>query len=228
MINIITSFYISKIDNANNNDRNQELVDTLTNNIQSPFVEKIHLYIDDHESYKKLFSLFENEVRTEKITVIDIGKKPLFSDFFRYANEKLHGKVCMITNSDIYIKECQNALLDMLVSQKNLLFALTRYEHDMTSPLIERYDGNLSHDSYIFNSPLEGDFYKDIEHVQNIWGAEHRLLKVLSKAKIKIQNPCMQIKTVHLHKSDVREPNRPRVDWGNSESQFPPMIIVIE
>lgn len=228
VINIITSFYISKIDNANNNDRNQELVDTLTNNIQSPFVEKIHLYVDDYESYKKLFSLFETEVRTEKITVIDIGKKPLFSDFFRYANEKLHGKVCMITNSDIYIKECQNALIDMLVSQKNLLFALTRYEHDMRPYQLEQYNGGLSHDSYIFNSPLEGDFYKDIEHVQHHWGAEHKLLRVLSKTNVKIQNPCIQIKTVHLHKSAVREPNRPRVADIGSESYFPPMIIKID
>jgi len=228
LINIITSFYISKIDNANNNDRNQELVDTLTNNIQSPFVEKIHLYIDDYESFKKINLLFENEVRTEKISIIDIGKKPLYSDFFRYANEKLHGKVCMITNSDIYIKECQNALLDMLVSQKNLLFALTRHEHDMTSPEIERYENNFSHDSFIFNSPLEGIFYKDIEHVQNNWGAEHRLVRILSKANVKIQNPCMQIKIIHLHKSAVREPNRPRIDSGGSDAHFPPMTIIID
>ena len=216
-INIITSFFLSHIIDPNIQNRNNELIKIIYIHIHSPHVDKIYLYIDDDISYNKLKELFQSRLDDGKIIIIEIGKQPLYSDLFKYANESLQGKICMITNSDIYIHECDNRLINMLPTTPNLLFALTRHEHDMSCPLINNYMG--SHDCFIFNSPLNGDFIKNIEFTQNNWRSENKLLRELVKENIKILNPCNQIQIVHLHNSDIREKDRIWIidDYSNED-----------
>lgn len=225
MINIITSFFVCKIKNTNIEERNNELTTTLIKNIESPFVEKIHLFIDDDESYDKLKELFNSYLENEKIVIIEKGKKPLYSDFFYYANNSLKNKICMVTNSDIYINRVDEKLIINLPS--NTIYALTRHEYDMSCPLINRYQG--SHDSFIFKSPLlPKDFIDNLKFTQHNWGSEAKLLQELYKHNIKIFNPCKQIIIVHLHKSDIREENRKWIahhSYDDKGSNHPPVII---
>lgn len=208
MINIISSFYISKFDSFLNDERNIELQLCLKKNLENPLIEKIHLYLDDDNAHEYI-----KKINNDKINIIQIGKKPLYSDLFNYAIEKLKDKICMVTNSDIYIFDCDTLLFKKL-NDNNTLFALTRYEHDLSSPQIDKYRG--SHDSFIFKSPINNIFINNIQHVQHNWGSENVLLYELNKAKIKLYNPCYQIKIVHLHKSNLRENNRKRINRRKS------------
>ena len=72
MINIITSFYVSKIPHPNIEHRNQELVDALLKNVQSPFVEKVHLFVDDDVSEIKFKTQFQSYIDNEKIHIIEV------------------------------------------------------------------------------------------------------------------------------------------------------------
>ena len=124
----------------------------------------------------------------------------------------------MITNSDIYLDKCDTNLLNKL--DNNTVYSLTRYEYDMSSPLIDKYEG--SHDCFIFKSPINiMNSINNIKHVQHVWGAENVLLYELRKSNIKIYNPCYQIKTIHLHKSELREENRPRINKERSHIVYP-------
>ena len=145
MINILTSFYIAHFNSNNNSQRNDELKQCLNNNLNNNLIEKIHLYIDDNEALEYIKSL-----NNSKINIIKVGFKPLYSDFFSYALNNLQNKICMITNSDIYLDECDTKLLNKL--DNNTVYSLTRYEYDMSSPLIDKYEG--SHDCFIFKSPI--------------------------------------------------------------------------
>jgi len=127
----------------------------------------------------------------------------------------------MITNSDIYIKECDLNILNKL-NDNNTVFALTRFEYDMSCPLIKKYEG--SHDCFIFKSPINDSFVNNIQHVQHVWGSENVVLYELKNAGINIYNPCIQIKIVHLHKSDLRETNRPRINYQRSHVVCPSFI----
>lgn len=215
MINIITSFYICRLNSELNNERNNELQQCLKYNIENPLIEKIHLFLDDEDAHNYI-----QHINSNKIKIIEIGKKPLYSDLFAYANNNLQNKICMITNSDIYLKECDLQILNAV--NYNTVYALTRYEHDMSCPLIQKYQG--SHDSFIFRSPLSNSFIDKVQHVQHVWGSENVLLYELAKANILIYNPCYQIKIVHLHKSDLRENNRPRINYQRS-LEIPPIFI---
>jgi hypothetical protein len=202
MINLVTSFYISKLSSHKDILRSRELQATLLNNIKSSVIEKIHLFVDNEDSHNTLLNIIKN-TNTDKITVIEIGKKPTYSDYFKYIIENLQNKICMIANSDIYIHKVDNSVLDML-EKNNWGYALTRHEFDLSCPLINNYAG--SHDCYIFKANLVNEsILENVRFYQNYLGIETRIIKALCEQNIKIFNPCRQIKIVHLHKSELRK-----------------------
>lgn len=101
--------------------------------------------------------------------------------------------------------ECNLDVLNKL-NEPDVVFALTRYEDDLSCPLITSYGG--SHDCFMFKSPLNTDFLQHIQHLQHHWNSEGVVLFELNCIGAKLYNPCYQIKIVHLHASNVREPNR--------------------
>jgi hypothetical protein len=170
--------------------------------LASPFIEKIHLFIDDEEALNTLKLISNN---SDKFVIICVGKKPKYIDFFRYIVEHLKNTICMITNTDILLYECDQKLITN-VKENKISYALTRYEHDMSHPLIDNYLG--SHDCYIFNSAfLESSVLsnENINFFQNFPGIESHIIKTFCDEGFKVQNPCYQIKIVHLHQSGLRQ-----------------------
>lgn len=224
-MNIVTSFYQST-----NELRNKELIKTICTNLINDDIEKVHLFVDSKED----ITLLENtisESMLSKIVFIDI-LTPTYRDLFVYANKVLNGKLVMICNSDIYLYECDNSLCNLLYKRKKVennvneigvVFSLTRYEHDMSCPLIEQYMG--SHDAFIFMSPIPIN-ETNINFYQNIWGSENMILHELEKTGFIVCNPCYQIKIVHLHESNCRDENRPSIATADISGGFiPPMIL---
>jgi hypothetical protein len=215
MINLVSSFYISRIPDADNTERNIELAESLKKNIDNILIKNIHLYIDDIEALEKV-----NNLNSEKINIIKVGYQPLYCDFFKYAIENLNGQICMISNSDIYLYECEINIL-MKLDDKNI-FALSRYEHDLSHPQITNYMG--SHDCFIFKSPIDKSILENLQYKQNLWGSENVVLNELHNINLEILNPCFQIKIVHLHKSDLREQNRMRINHNKSYTKSPDIL----
>lgn len=199
MINIVTTFYVSDYKSSLDEERTLELVTCLLNNVKSHFIEKIHLFVENNESLDYLHSV----TKSEKIVVIKLGKKPIYTDFFQYILNHLKNKICMITNADIYLEECNDFLIKKLMNEK-IVYALTRYEYDMTAPGIKSYGG--SHDCYIFNSSfIDKKIINDhTNHPQNSPGIETHIIKNFCDQGFKAYNPCYQIKIIHLHKTDLR------------------------
>jgi len=199
MINIITSFYISKYSSDLDSERSNELISALLFNINLDIVEKIHLFVDDEESLSKL-----NEItNSDKIKVIGLKKRPKYNDFFNYILENIPDKICMLINSDIYIKEYDRRVLELLNDNK-YLFSITRHEHDFTCYWIDNYCG--SHDCYIFNSKyLDKNIINEhTDFNQNLPGIESHIISTFVKNGFKSFNPCLQIKIIHLHKTNLR------------------------
>jgi hypothetical protein len=210
MINIITSFYISVIPGWNNNEERQnELKECLNINLKNENIEKIHLFLDDENALNYI-----NKLNNNKINIVSIGIKPTYKDYFKYSLENLSGKICMITNSDIYLHTLDLNLMEKL-NDCNTVFSLTRYEYDMSAISINNYCG--SHDCFIFKSPI--NLFESINNLsfpQNVWGSENKVLFEMKNNGIVNYNPCFQIKIVHLHKSDVRNLDRIKLPKKNS------------
>lgn len=205
MIHIITAFYISKTDNTLDIERTTELFTCLQKNMENELISKIHLFLDDADAMSKINTL-SHHVNFGKIVIVEIGGRKKHSDYFRYAITALKDSLCMIMNSDIYLYEFDVTLLDRFANDKALCFALTRYEHDLKCPLINRYTG--SHDAYLFRpSLLDFGVLELVDFYPNISGIETRILNALFTYKYTLVNPCYQVKIVHLHKSELRPPS---------------------
>ena len=201
MINLLTSFYVSKYSSSLDNERTKELIDALLKNINSDIIEKIHLFVDDNDAIDLLNSLIEN---TNKVHIIGIRKKPIYSDYFDYILDKIPEGICMIANSDIYLESYDIKLLNLLNDNKHM-YALTRHEYDKSCPLIHNYSG--SHDCYIFNSKFlnKNIINEHTQFIQNLYGIETHIISTFYHNGFTVLNPCLQIKIVHLHKSQLRE-----------------------
>lgn len=218
MLNIITSFYIPRNDLA----RENELKKTLNNNLLNSIVKKIHLFLDKQEDEDYIKSLPQE--KQEKIKIIEIGKQPLYSDLFNYANTLLN-EICMISNGDIWIQNTQIPFFFSLLN-KNFIFALTRHEMDGSSPAIDMF--KLSHDVFIFKSQLNPVLQKMVVHKQNMWGSENRVIDALIDLKYKVINPCLQFKIIHEH--DMKRQNRienNRESLSHKANTIKPLIISI-
>ena len=218
MLNIITSFYVPRNDLA----RENELKKTLNNNLLNSIVKKIHLFLDKQEDEDYIKSLPQE--KQEKIKIIEIGKQPLYSDLFNYANTLLN-EICMISNGDIWIQNTQIPFFFSLLN-KNFIFALTRHEMDGSSPAIDMFKG--SHDVFIFKSQLNPFLNKMVVHKQNIWGSENRVIDALIDLKYNVINPCLQFKIIHEH--DMKRQNRienNRESLSHKVNTIKPLIISI-
>ena len=199
-MHIVSTFYISKYSSDLDVSRSKELEECLTKNLENPDVDKIHLFLDDDDALNRL-----NEISgfSEKIVVACIGIKPKYDDFFRYIIDNLHGQICMITNADIYLYECEYRLIESVKTEK-ICYSLSRHEHDLSHPQIDQYYG--SHDCYIFNSLFidEKIINAHTNFHQNCPGIESQIVKNFCDHGFKVYNPCKQIKIVHLHKTQLR------------------------
>lgn len=198
MINLITSFFIPK-----QVERQNELLTCLKNNINSKYIKKIYLFIEKKED----IDFLKEKINPKgKIHLILLNKQPTYANYLKLANQ-MQGEICMISNADIWLRNCDEQLINNLQQYPNYCFSLTRHEYDMSSDLIKR--GELggqyfqSYDSFIFQSPINID-YKLIDHVQNRLGAENIFKIELEKVGRLFINPCKVIIIVHEHKSDIR------------------------
>ena len=167
MINIITSFYIAKTI-----ERNNELQRCLIKNLKSKYVSKVHLFADNEEA-EQLARKIAAELNKE-ITIVEVGKQPLYSDLFEYANT-LTGKICMICNSDIYLLRLNGFHIKQI-------YCLTRHEWEGSTPLIDNF--KMSHDAFMFMSPLDKLNTGKLAHKQNILGSENVVIYELRKKLI--------------------------------------------
>lgn len=206
MINLISTFYLSKYNNLLDNERTNELIQALMNNLNSDIIKKIHLFIDENDTLEKLNEIKSNNINSDKIVIIYINKQPTYHDFFNYSLNNLPNQICMISNSNIYLNLYDINLINLLNYEK-YCYALTRYEHDMKNPLIDNYLG--SHDCYIFNSKFLDNriICENTNFKQNLPGIETRIIKSFCDLNYKVFNPCKQIKIVHLHKTNLRNYN---------------------
>ena len=211
MISLITSFFYH-----HNINRMNEYIHTLKKNLKMQYIYEIHIFItpNDHEKFKNDEEFCNNDLKNyiSKIKFIISEKQPTYKDFIEFCmRSDMSNKFCMISNSDIELRNIDEKLIKDL-KDKKLGYILTRHESDGSKPLIDNYKG--SHDSIIFYSNnLKENFEKaddpNLEFInitQNNGGSEALMTWWLIKnMNFTLLNPCFQIKIVHHHASKIRD-----------------------
>ena len=116
-----------------------------------------------------------------------------------FANKHCKDNICILSNSDIYFDNSLSIINN--VSLKNKFFGLSRYEHDNYQ--IGKFAPYYSQDSWIFKSPLNIDTSRLNFHFGEI-GCDGKITYEFYKANFIVSNPCISIKTFHVHKTNFR------------------------
>ena len=201
--------------------RQTEYDECLQRNLLHPQIQGLHILLEDAEeetSLRLAISLLPETCR-EKLTIQHLGRRMLYSDAFDYANQHLVGSICVILNADIFLGDFQITVDKTLFPEKSC-WSLTRHEKSTClylkkSPPKQQdlacgcpflrgkrnYYG--SHDSFWFVSPIVQGVLENCQHVQNRWGAEHKVINELLRHGYHIGNPSRTMRTFHNHDSDV-------------------------
>jgi hypothetical protein len=204
-----------------NQERHEEYLACLQENLNNPLIDKIHIFlesdrkrppIDDPKivytkAHKKSFKEQKGATLSgPDKSCLKIGERgrALFSDYFRYARENLHGKSCIIANSDIFFDETLEVIND--IDLGNTLICLSRWDikKGLGGDAVKLYNRADSQDSWIFTSPMDKKVEEEASFFLGRVGCDNRLAWIAHEAGMKLTNPAQQIITKHLHMVDYR------------------------
>jgi FkbM family methyltransferase len=213
--------------------RREEFIQCFQRNLNLSFINRIHIFVETEEDKYYYTQNAGNMISKCVFTVF--GRQPTYSDLVEYVQSHIENNtIVCITNSDIFLTENFNiTLVDYLV-RDNVMLGLTRHEptdttHTVcnieTCNLIHKYIG--SHDTFIMRTPLIDIDKSQIEHKQNVWGAEAVFQKTLRDAGYTLLNPAYQIQVFHHHRDqDWLKKNYPIIATETTFSNPPSRVDI--
>lgn len=212
---LLTSYY-----GARSEARRTELELALRANVQNPYIDEVHVFINPADDGVQLDNIWVRE----KLFVIQSPHQPTHKDAIIYANVHLAGNIVIFSNSDIVFTATIHFANRLGPGQ---MWALSRhvadtpdYFHGGPGAYVPRenkchhYPG--SHDSFMFLPPVSEDIANSLGHVQSLWGSENVVIHEFQKAGWQVSNPCKSIVTFHVHVSSERPENRERINQDRS------------
>jgi hypothetical protein len=181
-------------------DRRAEIKETLQRNCACAELERIMLLTESDLSkdWKKMSG-------AEKITQIIIHKRLTYAHFLQFVHDEVPvGIYAILANADIYF---DSTLLELWkLDMKDKAIALLRWDDNGSEPVLfgPRAD---SQDSWILlsDSVKERTWpYATFDFQLGQAGCDNAFAAHLLRNRFSIFNPCLAIKTGHLHASNVR------------------------
>ncbi|KAI3660776.1 hypothetical protein MP638_001087 [Amoeboaphelidium occidentale] len=238
-IHLIQQWYYDK-----NSTRFEELKEVLRRNLLNEHITQIHFIQEPHslqprdEMAHKIFgsddsvqdtviNLFRKKVAIAKSRERSV-RRLYMSDAFKYASKYLQGRIVMVSNLDIYYDDTLQLLKnnggngggENIDLSHYVSYFLSRYEpidnHDQNQCDRSRFIG--SHDTFIVIPPVPAVLLDKLESdglYQGSWGIEARLMYEFEQIGIKVRNPCLSVKSWHMHHSGVKNEWMPEVNTEN-------------
>ncbi|HBJ38091.1 MAG TPA: hypothetical protein DDZ51_25705 [Planctomycetaceae bacterium] len=187
MIRLFTSLYPEKSETRRN-----ELLTCLERNLANPAIGLVCLFLEGVESSFPFH---------EKLKVRSISHRPMYQDFFDWANElvQLNTDTSIITNSDIYFDHSIIAIAKSM--SMGQCAALSRWNLGGDGSF-QIFDRNDSQDVWVFKGkirPVVSDYLMGVPRCDN------RLLHELRRAGYEVSNPAFSVRAFHLHAGERTE-----------------------
>lgn len=189
-INLLTTSYIAPAV------RMCELIECLERNLENRYIHNVHIAVEDPEEvyHKDAPEKLKKMLAHPKITVSHFGHRVTYRELFLYANQNLSGQIVMVSNADIWFEQSISHLLKAPL--EGVLVCLSR---DDRSNVAQR--ASVSQDTWIFLAPIKTF---DCDWFLGPRGSDNKLAYAASKAGLKLINPCLAIRAVHVHRSNYR------------------------
>jgi hypothetical protein len=202
--NLICQYFIIP-----NEERQSEINECLEKNCKNVYIKKIYLLTE-----KKYVSNILNHPKVEQIV---IGRRLRFSDAFNFANERLYGELCIISNADIFFDQSLCKLKDydlysffVALSRWNvfkdgreqLIIGEPKYDLDNIQIEYDEAGGFLawsSQDCWIFRSPLKSSLLDKTDFELGRPNCDSYLAFLIKMSYYNLINPCEEVIARHLH-----------------------------
>jgi effector-binding domain-containing protein len=194
---IVQLFRYSDLSDSRMAQRQTEINRCLLLNMNHPSIRKMHIFTPqiDQQYFK--------EMNPDAVFIVS-DTQPTYKQLVDYANSLPAGTIATICNSDIEIGEIKKGVLEHVGART--MFAITRHEKNkdgiVSRPMIDNHAGIGSHDLITFLTPLRFDT-SQVDHKQNLYGAENKLLYYIKQTGYTIYNPCFQYIIYHHHHDAV-------------------------
>ena len=208
-------------------ERKREYWTALQRNLNHKHVSHVHVLTTNAREMLQNLNLSTNQ---SKLIVSELSSIDTMRDPFDYISKKLVDKDVVFTNADIYLGGGFNLVDPLVLSNRNVMYALTRRiaqeekekcgEPDLC---VEHYYKG-SHDTFLFHltEPLPEKALKHLEIKLISPGMENVLLWVFQRQlNYCTLNPCTILETFHLHCSNLRNAKGRRVNHANYSGLAP-------
>ena len=216
MFHLMIEYHVPK-----NEDRHEEYLTCLRENIKNPHIEKVHIFLESNrkrppiEDPKIVYAKVKRKTYEEqkKANISEHDKKYLtkkdqsratYSDYFRYARENLSGKNCIIANSDIFFDETLEVINGVDLGRTMLCLSRWDIKKGLGGDAVKLFNRPDSQDSWIFTSPMNEKVEEEATFFLGRIGCDNKLAWIAHNAGLKLTNPANQIITKHLHKVEYR------------------------
>lgn len=216
MVNLFINYYIDKVEA-----RRQEIDDVLERNIENELIDNIVVLCE-----YKFIEVFKLKFILDKIKIIEIADRPTFRDFFnevnKFATIGFENDINIISNSDIYFDDLR-AIKYFYENNnnKNTCMALSRWDIGRDGKAIH-FNRHDSFDTWIFYGSL--GYISDCDFNFGKSGCDNSVTERIQRAGYNVINPSVDIKTMHLHLSGIRNYN-PREPTPKPYLLIPPHKI---
>ena len=180
-------------------ERRNEIDFCIKKNIENPYLDKLVL-LNENDSIRTPYT-------STKIEYNNIHKRMMFSDVYKYIQEKVEKNViCLYGNSDMYLGD-MTKLYGIDMDKK--FVALLRWDitdmntqaHTIFGPRKDSQDvwGVLSDNIHNINiNTMNINFYF------GILGCDNAIITIMNRNGFKSINPSYDIKTYHVHMTNIR------------------------
>jgi hypothetical protein len=199
-INLLCTFFPSP-----NAKRAEELRVSLLGNINNPYVDSLHIFIDGNTTAAQVPISADQYIG--RIIFVHMPQQPTYADLADYANRHLQGHIAVMMNADNVFTDAVQGFHHMAANQ---VFGLSRHAskdvafaacHDHNHCL--NYGGSF--DAFGFVSPLPPEVVESLRYKQNLMGADVATVAVFRHFGYDVVNPCKDMVMLHNHCSGWRD-----------------------
>lgn len=189
--------------NVKNEERLLEFKHVFNRNIHNRLIDKIVIFYEVLENETPLIYDF---LLHKKINIVVVKKSSprtiSFNEMMEYCNNNLQGKICIISNNDIYYDDSLEKIKKInLIKNKDIL-AITRnnfFEFKIKKNNTTWQKNEGSQDTWIFCSPIK--LFTPIINIGWI-ASDNRIAYEFEKLGYNVYNPTHDINCVHYQHQD--------------------------
>ena len=172
---LITQFYF-----PNDIKTRQNIQDVLVQNLKNDVIDEIYLISEQEYDFSQL-------PNSHKITNFLLKSRLHFADAFRLANERLSGRMFILSNSDIYFDQSLQEVIQKKSSplDPNLVLALSTWSPNDVDGKLSLSLRSDSQDAWIMTSPVSNEIIEQSEFPLGVARCDNRLAKLLIDAGYK-------------------------------------------